>query len=267
MSFWTVDQEIAFRNVKKFFGEKEALAGVDLTFNSGEIHAILGPNGSGKTTMLRIIGGVTSQSSGEVSILGLSPLTDKLEIRKVCGLVEENPSIYGSMTIREYLDFLVVIREIDREAAWKRADSLIKGFSMLEYYDELVGSLSFGTKQKVAIVGALLHDPKIIVMDEAYKGLDPHSFNLLKRLLRSFSESGRLIVFSTHILEIAESLCDRISILYKGKIIFSDSNDAFNNLAVKTGVSAEDLFIKLTGESDMTSVQKDVMRYFDDLRN
>jgi ABC-2 type transport system ATP-binding protein len=267
MSFWCVEREITFRNVRKVFGQKEALAGIDITFRPFEIHSILGPNGSGKTTMLRIIGGLSSQTSGDVSVLGFSPMAQKAEIRKICGFVEENPSIYNSMTLREYVGFLISMRGLEFDVAWKRAESLISGFSLGEYYDSLIGSFSFGTRQKAAIVGSLIHDPKVIVMDEAYKGLDPHSFTLLKRLLKSFSQEGRIVIFSTHILEIAESLCDRMSILYNGRIIFSDSVSSFSRLASEEGLSGEDMFIRLTGGSDMSSVQEDVMRNFNDSGN
>ncbi|MCL4314499.1 MAG: ABC transporter ATP-binding protein [Candidatus Thermoplasmatota archaeon] len=261
-----MDNRIVFRDVTKMFGEKRALDGVDIAFNTGEIHAVLGPNGSGKTTMLRIASGISRQTSGMVSVFGLSTEMDALKIRGICGMVEENPALYSSMTVGEYIDFLVSVRNIDRNEASERSESLMKGFELGKYYGELIGSLSFGTKQKVAIMAALLHNPMAIFLDEAYKGLDPHSFNLLKRLMISLARSGRLIVFSTHIIEIAEAISDRLSVILNGKIIFSDTFARLRENAAEKGVSTEDLFLSMTGQADVDRLQNEMMRHFNEYK-
>lgn len=259
-----MENRIVFRNVTKVFGDRKALSGVDIVFNTGEIHAVLGPNGSGKTTMLRIASGISKQTTGNVSVFGLSTESESIRIRELCGMVEENPALYSSMTIGEYIEFLVSVRNIDRDEAVQRSESLMKGFDLGRYYGELIGSLSFGTRQKVAILGALLHNPKAILLDEAYKGLDPHSFNLLKRLMVSLARSGRLIVFSTHIMEIAEAISDRLSIILNGKIIFSDTFAKLKDAASERGMTMEDLFLSMTEQADLGRIESEVMRHFNE---
>ncbi len=242
---------IELRSVIKNYSNTIALNGIDLQVNPGEIYGILGPNGSGKTTMLKLIAAIIRPSSGNITVSGHDTIEETNYVKEITGYVPESPSLYESMTISEYLSFISSIRKVPEERASRREREFLKAFELTESASEYIGNLSFGTRQKVAIIGSLLHDPEIIILDEAMNGLDPRSSKILKDLLAKMAELGRTIIFSTHILEVAERLCTRLSILYKGKIADSGTFESLEKKYSEESGSLENLFLKVTGNQDL----------------
>ncbi|EQD63011.1 ABC transporter ATP-binding protein, partial [mine drainage metagenome] len=179
----------------KEFGAAKALDGIDLEIADGQVFGILGPNGSGKTTLLKIIAGVIKPTSGNVNVKGFDIESGREQIKKIVGYVPETPTLYESLTPREFLNFVASIREINKDKFKERAENFCKAFSIEDNLDEPIGSLSFGTKQKVAVIGAMLHDPDVLVLDEAMNGLDPKSSKILKTLLKDLSARGKCVNF------------------------------------------------------------------------
>lgn len=240
---------IRIHSVSKFYGEKEVLSDFSIEIQNGEIYGILGPNGSGKTTLLKIMAGISQFDRGTVTVDGIDAKTDQIGVRKLVGYVPETPYLYESLTPYEYFSFIGSIRGIERDVAERRVSDLTKAFGMEEYSDQFIGSLSFGTRQKVSIVASLIHAPRILILDESINGLDPQSAKIFRDLLRSLAQDGMTVVFSTHILEIAENVCDQLAIMKAGKIV---AEGRTTDLLRERNL--EDVFIELTSTEDLSSV-------------
>lgn len=245
---------IEVQGLYKKYGDITALNGVNLSITSGEIYGILGPNGSGKTTLLRIIGSLLDPTAGYVSVYGLNPAKDGETIKAKVGYVPETPVLYESLTPSEYFSFIGSVREIDSETLKKRVSNFVEAFGINDYMNDFIGSLSFGTKQKVAIISAFLHDPEIIIMDEGMNGLDPRTARILKDLLLNFANEGKTVIFSTHVMEVAESVCHTISILYNGNIAGTGTLKELRDSAGSDETKLEDIFLKLTGDEDLSPI-------------
>lgn len=243
---------IRANNLTKEFGTSRALDNINLEINSGQVFGILGPNGSGKTTFLKIIAGVLESTSGNVFINELDTNKDRDMVKKIVGYVPETPTLYESLTPREFLNFVASVREINESKFKERAENFCNAFGLTDNLDEPIGSLSFGTKQKVAVIGAMLHDPEVLVLDEAMNGLDPKSSKILKTLLKDFASRGRCVIFSTHIMEVAEDLCDRLAILYKGKIITEGTLEELKGGSKDQNL--EDIFLGVTGQNQISEI-------------
>lgn len=241
-------------DLNKKYGDNVALNNVDLDIDSGQVFGILGPNGSGKTTILRIMCSILSQTSGKVSVLGYDNLLSRNEVKGSIGYVPETPLLYESLTPVEYFSFLASVRGIEGDSLQNRIERFASAFAIESVMNDLIGSLSFGTKQKVAIIGALLHDPEIIVLDEGMNGLDPRSAKILKDLLVDLASRGKTVIFSTHILEVAENVCDRIAILYQGNIVAVGTMKELKESAGSSGANLEDIFLKLTGNENIRDI-------------
>lgn len=237
--------------VSKNYDTVRALDGVSLTIAPGQIYGILGPNGSGKTTLLKLICSIIKPSNGSIAVLGHDTVKEPNTVKAIVGYVPETPALYESMSIVEQLEFIAGIRGVEPEEYHKRVDEFLKAFELEDRASEFIGTLSFGNRQKVAIISALLHDPDVIILDEGMNGLDPRSSKILKSLLQAMAGRGKTIIFSTHILEIAQIVCTNISILYKGKIIDSGTYRELEK-RYSSGVSSlEEVFLKLTGSSNL----------------
>jgi ABC-2 type transport system ATP-binding protein len=240
---------IKIESLSKFYGGKQVLSDLSISIGEGEIFGILGPNGSGKTTLLKIMAGISQFDRGTVVVNGIDAKRDQIGIRRIVGYVPETPYLYESLTPYEYFSFIGSIREIQPEVAKRRVNDLTRAFGMEEYNDQFIGSLSFGTRQKVSIIASLIHAPRILILDESINGLDPQSAKIFRDLLRSLAQDGMTVVFSTHILEIAENVCDELAIMKEGKIVAEG----------KTGEllkerNLEEVFIDLTSTEDLSSV-------------
>ncbi|MFA4640123.1 ABC transporter ATP-binding protein [Pyrococcus kukulkanii] len=235
---------IVVENLRKVFGSNEAVRGISFKVDNGEIYGLLGPNGSGKSTTMKILAGIITPTSGRVIVEGIDVSKDQLKVKEITGYVPETPALYESLTPAEFFSFIGSIRRIPQDILRERVDKLVEAFGIEEYMNQLIGTLSFGTRQKVSLISALLHDPKVLILDEAMNGLDPKSARIFRELLMEFKKEGKVIVFSTHVLALAEIICDRIGLLYQGKIIAEGTVDDLKKLAKEE--SLEDVFLKLT---------------------
>jgi len=244
---------IIVENLHKRFMRDEVIKGISFEVNNGEIYGLLGPNGSGKSTTLKIISGILSPTSGKVEVEGIDVTKDPIEVKRIVGYVPETPVLYESLTPKELFSFIGSIRNIPANVLERRVDRFVDAFGLGEYMDQFIGTLSFGTKQKISLISAFLHDPKAIVLDESMNGLDPKSARILRELLLGFKDDGKSIIFSTHVLPLAEMICDRIGLIYQGKIIAEGTMDELRERAQEENL--EDIFLKLTeGKEEMLSI-------------
>ncbi|ACS90492.1 MULTISPECIES: ABC transporter ATP-binding protein [Thermococcus] len=239
---------IEVERLLKKFGEKIVLNGIGFRVNNGEIYGLLGPNGSGKSTTMKILVGIVRPTSGQVLVDGVDPTRDSIKVKEMVGYVPEIPVLYESLTPGEFFNFIGSVRGIPKEELEERVSQFVEAFGIEEYLDQFIGTLSFGTQQKVSLISALLHDPQVLILDEAMNGLDPKSARILRELLLEFKKEGRSIIFSTHILPLAEMICDRIGLIYKGEIIVEGTMEELKERAHEENL--EDIFLKLTESKD-----------------
>ncbi|MEM0353092.1 MAG: ABC transporter ATP-binding protein [Archaeoglobaceae archaeon] len=242
---------IEIRALRKSFGNKEVLKGISLEIKN-EIFGLLGPNGSGKTTLMKTIAGILKPSSGDVVVDGMSVVKDPLKVKSIVGFVAENPVLYESLTVSELFNLVGKVRRLERSEIEEKVANYARAFEIQEFMDSLIADLSFGTKQKVAIISALLHDPKALILDEAMNGLDVRSAKIFRNLLFKFREEGKSIVFSTHVMPFVEVLCDRVAIIYDGRIVAEGSLKDLKEMTELRDL--EDVFLKLTGGVDALEV-------------
>jgi ABC-2 type transport system ATP-binding protein len=240
----------------KQFGSVKALAGLSFRVMPGEIYGLLGPNGAGKTTAIKIITGLMEPTSGSVKVEGFDPIENSLEVKSRIGYVAEKPILYESLSSRDFLEFVASIRKLDQNAANRMVTQLADAFGMAKYFDAPIATLSMGLKQKVALIASLVHQPPVLLLDEPLSGLDAKSSRIVKDLLSLHTQKGGAVLFSTHIMEVAEHLCTRIGIIYQGKIVAEGTLDQLKSETL------ESLFLKLTNEetevADKTRLLGDV---------
>lgn len=235
---------IELRDVTKTFGAKKAVDRLDLTVHAGELFAFLGPNGAGKTTTIKMVCGLLSPSSGTV-LVGGHPAGSP-EARQLLAYVPDQPYLYEKLTGREFLRFVVQMYGLDPAHASRRIHELIDVFEMGDYVDELCETYSHGMKQRVVFASALVHDPRILIVDEPLVGLDPRSARIVKDLFLAQARSGVAVLMSTHLLSIAEELADTIGIVDRGRML-AHGTLAELRTRVQMHGPLEDLFLKLTG--------------------
>jgi ABC-2 type transport system ATP-binding protein len=250
---------ISVKNLKKFFGDVKAVNGIDFDVYSGEVFGLLGPNGAGKTTTIKLLLGLLEPNEGEMEVFGLNPERDEVQIKKRVGYVSEEPLIFKSLTPKDLFNFIASIRRLDEEETAEKAREYLESLEALEYYEQLIATLSHGNKQKVQVIAAILHDPDLLILDEPLAGLDAKSVKVVKEILDLHTQHGGAVLFSTHIMEVAQELCNRIGILNKGKLVGIGTIDELRQQANKvTGESLETVFLRLT-EQD-TSVDEIVQK-------
>ncbi|MFX0057215.1 MAG: ABC transporter ATP-binding protein [Candidatus Hodarchaeota archaeon] len=250
---------ISVKNLKKFFGEVKAVNGIDFNVYSGEVFGLLGPNGAGKTTTIKLLLGLLEPNEGEMEVFGLNPERDEVQIKRRVGYVSEEPLIFKSLTPKDLFNFIASIRRLDEEETAEKAREYLESLEALEYYEQLIATLSHGNKQKVQVIAAILHDPDLLILDEPLAGLDAKSVKVVKEILELHTQHGGAVLFSTHIMEVAQELCDRIGILNKGKLVGIGTIEELRQQANKiTGESLENVFLRLT-EQD-TSVDEIVQK-------
>lgn len=216
---------IKFDHVSKLYGEKEALSDLNVTINNGEIFGLIGHNGAGKTTTISILTSIIEASYGEVYLDDLALSQHRDEIKKKIGYVPDSPDIFLNLTANEYWHFLAKIYDLDKNLAEERIETLSKLFDLSTQKEEMIDSFSHGMRQKVIVIGALVSNPDIWILDEPLTGLDPQASFDLKELMKEHAKAGNTVIFSTHVLQVAEQLCDRIGILKQGKLIFVGTLD------------------------------------------
>lgn len=244
---------IEIEHLTKKFGDKYAVNDVSVVVYGGEIFGFLGPNGAGKTTTIKMIVGLLQPSSGTVRVNGYDVRSEQLKAKASCGFVPDTPNLYSKLSARELLRFVGDLYDIDRSQVNRRIDELLRLFDLTEAGDDQIDSYSHGMQQKTSLAAALVHDPKVLVLDEPTVGLDPKSARLIKDILRQLASRGSAIFLSTHILEIAERMCDRIGIIDKGKLIAVGTMDELRQTG-KGETSLEDIFLSLTGGAEAAEI-------------
>jgi ABC-2 type transport system ATP-binding protein len=244
-------------HLSKRFGEKLAVNEVSFQVQAGEIFGFLGPNGAGKTTTIKMIVGLLKPTSGMVLVGGHDVQTQPILAKAVNGYVPDEPNLYAKLTGRELLRFVGDLYGIQRQQVERRSEELLRLFDLIEAGDDTIDSYSHGMQQKTAIASALVHDPKVLVLDEPTVGLDPKSARLIKDILRQLAERGAAIFLSTHILEIAERMCDRIGIINQGALIavgtMQELRDARRD-EIDSETTLEDIFLGLTGGAEYAEI-------------
>ena len=232
----------------KQFGSVQALTGLSFRVMPGEIYGLLGPNGAGKTTTIKVITGLVEPTSGWVKIGGFDPVKNPIEVKSRIGYVAEKPILYESLSSRDFLEFVASIRKIEQNATNRVVTQLADAFDMAKYFDAPIATLSMGMKQKVALIASLVHQPPVLLLDEPLSGIDAKSSRLVKELLSLHTQKGGAVLFSTHIMEVAEHLCTRIGIIYQGKIIAEGTLDQLKSKTGSKSETLEEVFLKLTNE-------------------
>jgi len=247
-------------HLTKAYGSTVALNDVTLSVSTGEVRGLLGPNGSGKSSLMKTIMGLTKPSYGSIQVLGYDVRTNPMEIKKIVGYVPESPRLYEFLTATEYLDFIADVRGIPYEQKKERIARFVDALDLEGKQGDMISSYSQGMKQKVAIIGALLHRPRVLLMDEPLNGLDPKSARLVKELIHGLAREGVSVMFSTHILEIAEAICDKLTILQGGKILAEGTSKELRENAGLPGSGLEDVFLKLTGTKGVEDIVEALIR-------
>ena len=239
---------IKTENLTKRFDTTLALNGLNLQIFPGEIYGLLGPNGAGKTTALKAILGLIQPTSGKISINGYDPVTQSIEVKSMVGYVAEKPILYESLSGRDFLEFVASIRKIDSVVLNRKIEKLGEAFEIGDYFDSPIATLSTGMKQKIAIISSLIHQPLVLLLDEPLSGLDAKSSRIVKDLLLMHTQKGGSVLFSTHIMEVAENICTRIGIIDKGKIIAEGTLDQLRSKSSNSKKSLEEIFLALTSD-------------------
>jgi ABC-2 type transport system ATP-binding protein len=241
---------IDIRNISKSYnkGAVRAVDRLELHVKKGEIFGFLGPNGAGKTTTIKMIVGLLNPDEGDIFIDGANIRDNPIEAKKKIGYVPDNPNLYERLTGVEYLKFMADIYQVPPDLREERIGHYLEMFELKDAASDLIKSYSHGMKQKIAITGALIHDPDVWILDEPMVGLDPKSSHLLKNGMREHCDRGKTVFFSTHILEVAERLCDRIGIIHKGKLIAAGTIDELKKgVGLSGGMgSLENIFLEMT---------------------
>lgn len=248
---------IEVKNLRKSFEEVQAVREISFRVDPGDICGYLGPNGAGKTTTIKMLTGLLSPDSGSIRLLG-EEISESypLSIKRRIGYVPESGEMYSQLTSMEYLDFIGNLYHITSEKIKKKALKFFKYFEISDFKNVRISNLSKGTKQKVLIISALLHNPDILFLDEPLSGLDVRSQMLIKKLLHEFSDSGKVIFYSSHILEVVENICDRVIIINKGEIVADEKITRLKELTSQK--TLENIFSELVNIKDIDSVSKDL---------
>ena len=231
------------QHLTKTYGEKKAVDDLTLHIAPGEIYGFIGHNGAGKTTTLKAAAGILRFDGGDITVGGLSVKTDPLGCKRRLAYIPDNPDLYDYMSGIKYLGFIADVFGVDAQTRRERIRRYADAFELTDDLAQPIAAYSHGMKQKLAIIAAWLHDPKLIIMDEPFVGLDPKAAHLLKKMMREVCDGGGAIFFSTHVLEVAEKLCDRVAIIKNGHLIRSGTMDE-----VKGDDSLEEVFLELEGE-------------------
>ncbi|MGC8669250.1 MAG: ABC transporter ATP-binding protein [Chthonomonadales bacterium] len=251
------DTMIECMGLTKVFGTLCAVDHLDLEVRRGELFGFLGPNGAGKTTTIKLMTGLLRPTSGTAVIGGFNIERDALRAKAIIGYIPDNPFLYEKLTGREFLNFMADLYSVPWEGRQRRIEDLLRLFELADKGDDLIQGYSRGMRQKIALAGALIHQPQVIFLDEPTVGLDPRSARLMKDILRKLCEDGITIFMSTHILEVAERMCDRFAIIHRGKRIAGGTMEELRRQAASDTTSLEDIFLELTGGDEV----RDLIQY------
>lgn len=234
------------RNLRKVFGGTKAVDGLDLRVSRGELYAFLGPNGAGKTTSLRMIAGLLKPDLGDIFIAGISLRLDPIAAKRPLAYVPDDPVLYGKLRPLEHLEFVAALWDLPPAVAQPRAEELLQTLGLWEKRDNYIESFSRGMKQKMALAAALIHAPTLMLLDEPLTGLDAAAARLVKDLLNDFVRRGGTVILTTHILDVAERMAERIGIIHAGRLVAEGTLAELRERSGQQG-TLEDVFLRLTG--------------------
>lgn len=237
------------KNVSKSYGKQGVMAvdNLNLQVKNGEIFGFLGPNGAGKTTTIRMLTGILQPTQGELELDGISIIKDPLLAKRQFAFVPDNPETFSRLKAIEYLNFICDVYRVKTEERKEKIDSYCTRFGIKDVLTDKISSFSHGMKQKLFLVASLITDPQNWILDEPMVGLDPEAAFIVKELMRERAQSGKTVFFSTHVMEVAEKLCDRIGVIQKGKLVFTGTMEELKAQYGKEGQSLEDIFLTIIG--------------------
>lgn len=241
----------------KKFGNLTAVDRLNLHVKQGELFAFLGPNGAGKTTTLKMMAGVLQPTGGQIFIDNKSMAENPIECKRVIGFIPDRPFLYEKLTGREVLQFIAGIYGISKDGLERRMEYLFELFEIGSWRDELIESYSHGMKQRLVMATALIHQPKVIIVDEPMVGLDPRATRMVKRIFRSLSQKGMTIFMSTHTLQVAQEMCDRLAIIHRGKLVATGTIEELQQLSGSRAKELEEVYFRLT-EADSIKEELEV---------
>jgi ABC-2 type transport system ATP-binding protein len=257
-----VDDSIALdvEAVTKSFGATRAVDGINLKLRKGEVLGLLGPNGAGKSTTMKLILGVIKPDSGTIRVLGKDVAQGGVETKQLVGYVPETPQLYEFLSGVEYLDFVADMYGMSTDVRKERINEFLSALELVGHENQMISGYSQGMKQKIAITGAMVHHPKLLILDEALNGLDPRSAKIVKDVVRNLAKEGISILFSTHVLEIAEAMCDRVAIVNHGRVLAEGTVPELRKQAGLPGSSLEEVFLSITGTSDLREIVEELTK-------
>ncbi len=233
------------------YGERRAVSQLTISVRPGEIYGLLGSNGAGKSSTIKSVVGLVRPAAGAIRVFGVDPAADGLRAKAQIGYVPETSLLYDALTPREFLEFVASVRHLDGPTASSRAEAYATAFRLGAEFEEPIVALSNGTRQKVLLIAALMHSPRLLVLDEPLNGLDPRSVRIVKDLLRRYvAESGRGVLFSTHTMEVAQELCHRVGILDAGVLQGEGTVAELRERVARGDASLEEIFLRLTREDE-----------------
>jgi ABC-2 type transport system ATP-binding protein len=245
---------LAFTNLRVTYGDIVAVSGLTLTVKPGEVYGLIGANGAGKSSAIKAVMGLVKYSGGKVTIFGHDPATEGVVTRTMIGYVPEISLLYDALTPREFLEYTSSIRRLDPVIASSRLQDFSSALQIERELDQAIATLSNGTKQKIMLIGALLHQPPLLLLDEPFNSLDPRSVRIMKDLLAAYVRDGRRsILFSTHTMEVAEKLCDRVGILNRGTLKGEGTMQELQRQVGQELATLEDVFLDLTTDKEEMS--------------
>jgi ABC-2 type transport system ATP-binding protein len=236
------------RDLAKSYGGKRAVDGITFEVKSGELYALLGPNGAGKTTTLRMIAGLLGADAGQIDVFDVDARADPISAKRLIAWLPDEPLLYDKLTAWEYLEFVAGLWGVEAIASRDRAERLLKLLGLWDNRNERCETFSRGMKQKAVLAGALIHEPKLLMLDEPLTGLDAAASRLVKDLIRERVEGGAAVILTTHILDVAERMADRIGIIKDGKLLIEGRLEELQSSAGAHGHSLEDVFLSLTAQ-------------------
>jgi ABC-2 type transport system ATP-binding protein len=251
---------VELKGVVKRYSEILAVDNIDLTIKNGEIFGLLGPNGSGKSTTLKMILGLVKPDAGAISVLGHDVKSEPVAVKQLVGYVPESPRLYEFLTGIEYLDFIGDIYGMPAEEKKNRITEYLKALELEGREGDMITGYSDGMKQKIALISAFLHRPKLLIMDEPLSALDPRSARIIKDFLNQLKTQGITTIMSTHVLEIAQAVCDRIAIMYHGNVLALGNMKELREMSKLPDSGLEDIFLKLTGTGDTQAIVEELLK-------
>lgn len=237
---------IDLKNITKKYSGFTAVKNLNLTIQKGEIFGFIGPNGAGKTTTINMVGGILSPSYGSVSICGVDMAKNPEKAKRKIGFIPDRPYLYEKLTAMEFLKFTADLYDVPVDAFMEKAKRLLTMFFLADWSNDLIESYSHGMKQRLVMTAALLHDPEVIVVDEPMVGLDPVAIIMVKDLFQRLAGNGVTIFMSTHTLQVAEDICDRVGIIHKGSLIAMGTTEELTGNLHAADINLEQIFIRLT---------------------